>query len=171
MPANRHLFSDRPVPEHIVVDSSFVFHALIEDGHGWHGPARQFAEVLQQNGTILIYSSLIFLEAPQCWRRLFNAKRLPVQPGPDILTERKRAFDRANGALTRFLGRFGRYEVGITKPLIKIANSLVAQHGFLSSHDALCVAIAQDFRIPDIAALDRDFQKVPDIDLWDGHLP
>jgi predicted nucleic acid-binding protein len=171
MPATRHLFTDTPVPPYIVTDSSFIFHALVDDGRGFHVPARDFAEVLRTNNSTLLYSSLIFLEAPQCWRRLFNSGALvPIQRGMDPLTDRINAFAEADAKLIGFLARFRKYEVRITKALMRAANHLVAHYGFLSSHDALAVAVSRDVGIADIAALDRDFKNVDGIELWDGLL-
>ena len=170
MPANRHLFTDQPLPTEIVVDSSFVFHALIEDGRsGYHLPARGFAERLRLADVTLIYSSLIFLEAPQCWRRLYNTGALiPSQRGTNLASDRVNAFSEANTALQTFLSAFNRREVRVTKDLMKSASGLVAEFN-LGSHDAIVIAISRA-RVGDVAALDRGFKSVDGIELWDGLL-
>lgn len=170
MPANRHLFTDNPLPTEIVVDSSFVFHALIEDGKsGYHVPARDFAERLRAANAILIYSSLIFLEAPQCWKRLYNTGALvPFRRGADLASDKASAFTEANTALQTFLSAFNRKEVRVTKNLIKSATDHVVEFN-LSSHDAIAIAISRT-GVPDVAALDRGFKKVDGIELWDGLL-
>ena len=170
MPANRHLFTDQPLPTEIVVDSSFVFHALIEDGRsGYHLPARGFAERLRLADVTLIYSSLIFLEAPQCWRRLYNTGALiPSQRGTNLASDRVNAFSEANTALQTFLSAFNRREVRATKDLMKSASGLVAEFN-LGSHDAIVIAISRT-RVGDVAALDRGFKSVDGIELWDGLL-
>jgi predicted nucleic acid-binding protein len=172
MPANRHLFTETPLPQYIVADSSFIFHALIDDLRtGFHVPARDFAEALRNANSILLYSSLVFLEAPQCWRRLYNKEALvPRQRGMDQLTDRINAFNEANADLLGFLARFRKYEVRITKARMRAANAVVARYGFISSHDALAVAIAHELGITDLAALDADFKNVNGIELWDGFL-
>ena len=73
-------------------------------------------------------------------------------------------------ALRGLLSRLRKVEIHISQTLIESASSLVAEFGFLSSHDALALAIARDAQTLDIAALDRDFRKVDGIDLWDGRL-
>lgn len=170
MPANRHLFTDTPLPTEIVVDSSFVFHALIDDVRsGYHVPARGFAERLRGADVTLIYSSLIFLEAPQCWKRLYNTGALiPSQRGPNLASDRVNAFNEANTALQIFLSAFNRKEVRVTKNLMKSATALVAEFN-LGSHDAIAIAISRA-GVPDIAALDRGFKNVDGIELWDGLL-
>jgi predicted nucleic acid-binding protein len=170
LPANRHLFTDIPLPTEIVVDSSFVFHALIDDGRsGYHIPARSFAERLRVANATLIYSSLIFLEAPQCWKRLYNTGALvPSQRSADLASDRVRAFTEANNALQTFLSAFNRKEVRITKDLMKSATAYVAEFN-LGSHDAIAVAISRT-GIPDVAAVDRGFKSVDGIELWDGLL-
>jgi predicted nucleic acid-binding protein len=170
LPANRHLFSDNPLPTEIVVDSSFVFHALIEDGKsGYHIPARDFAERLRIANATLIYSSLIFLEAPQCWKRLYNTGALvPSKRGLDLASDRANAFIEANAALQTFLSAFNRKEVRVTKQLMKSATTHVAEFN-LGSHDAVAIAISRT-GVPDVAALDRGFKNVDGIELWDGML-
>ena len=170
MPANRHLFTENPLPSEIVVDSSFVFHALIEDGKtGYHIPAHKFAERLRLANVTLIYSSLIFLEAPQCWRHLYKTGALvPSQRGADLASDRANAFTEANTALQTFLSAFNRREVRVTKTLMQRATAHVAEFN-LGSHDAIAIAISRA-GIPDVAALDRDFRKVYGIELWDGLL-
>jgi predicted nucleic acid-binding protein len=118
-----------------------------------------------------VYLSLIFIEAPQCWRRLYNSGALiPSHRASDPRSDRINAFAEANAALDAFVAGFTNFEVQITRALIDSANLLVAEFGFLSSHDALAVAISRDLQISDIAALDRDFKKVDRIELWDGQL-
>jgi predicted nucleic acid-binding protein len=170
LPANRHSFTDNPLPTEIVVDSSFVFHALIEDGRsGYHIPARGFAERLRVGNATLIYSSLIFLEAPQCWKRLYNTGVLvPSQRGADLAGDRSSAFSEANAALQTFLSAFNRKEVRVTKSLMKSAAAHVAEFN-LGSHDAIAIAISRT-GVQDIAALDRGFKNVDGIELWDGLL-
>jgi predicted nucleic acid-binding protein len=170
LPANRHLFSDKPLPTEIVVDSSFVFHALIEDGRsGYHLPARRFAERLRVADATLIYSSLIFLEAPQCWKRLYNTGALiPAQRGANLASDRINGFNEANTALQTFLSAFNRKEMPVTKDLMKSATGLVAEFN-LGSHDAIAIAISRA-GVRDVAALDRGFKNVDGIDLWDGLL-
>jgi len=170
LPANRHLFTDRPLPTEIVVDSSFVFHALIEDGRsGYHIRARDFAQRLRLANAILIYSSLIFLEAPQCWKRLYNKGALvPSKRGSDLASDKASAFIEANTALQTFLSAFNRKEVRVTKQLMKSATLHVAEFN-LGSHDAIAIAISRA-GVPDIAALDRGFKNVDGIELWDGML-
>jgi predicted nucleic acid-binding protein len=170
LPANRHLFTDTPLPTEIVVDSSFVFHALIDDGRsGFHIPARDFAERLRVANATLIYSSLIFLEAPQCWKRLYNARALvPSLRGADLASDRSNAFTEANTALQMFLSAFNRKEVRVTKSLMKNATALVAEFN-LGSHDAIAIAISRT-GVPDVAAIDRGFKNVDGIELWDGLL-
>jgi predicted nucleic acid-binding protein len=170
LPANRHLFSDNPLPTEIVVDSSFLFHALIDDMRsGCHAPARDFAERLRRENVTLVYSSLVYLEAPQCWKRLHALGALvPTRRGADPVSDRTNAFAEADSALHTFLAAFNRREVPVTKNLIKSASIYVAEYN-LGSHDAISIAISRS-GVPDVAAIDRDFKRVDGIELWDGLL-
>jgi predicted nucleic acid-binding protein len=170
LPANRHLFSDNPLPTEIVVDSSFLFHALIDDlRSGCHAPARDFAERLRRASVILVHSSLVYLEAPQCWKRLYALGVLvPSRRGTDLVSDRANAFSEADDALQTFLAALNRKEVSVTKNLIKRASSYVAEFN-LGSHDAISIAISRS-GVPNVAAIDRDFKRVDGIELWDGLL-
>ena len=168
MPATRHLFSDNPLPSLVVIDSSFVFEALIDSGTGRYIEARDFAERLRTTNSILVHSSLLFLEAPQCWRRLYKRGALiPNQRGIDIVSDRKNAFAEAERDLSTFLGAFNTQRVRITRRLMTLGSVMAATYD-LRSHDALVAAISQDARIPDIVALDADFRAVDGIELWDN---
>jgi predicted nucleic acid-binding protein len=131
--------------------------------------ARDFAERLRVANVTLIYSSLIFLEAPQCWKRLYNTGALvPSQRGANLASDRANAFSEANNALQTFLSAFDRKEVRVTKPLMKSATALVAEFN-LGSHSAIAIAICRT-GVPALAALDRGFKNVEGIELWDGLL-
>lgn len=170
MPAVRHAFSDDPLPSVIVADSSFIFHALFDDRQGYHLPARRFAERLRQANTSLVYSSLIFLEAPQCWRRLYKRGLLfPARGGIDITPNRLNAFAESDSALENFLAAFNQRQINISRALMRQASAMAARYD-LQSHDALVVALARDIGVANLAAIDRGFRVVDGLELWDGLL-
>jgi hypothetical protein len=106
LPAVRHAFTDNPLPAIIVADSSFILEALIDSGQGRHAPARAFANRLIQVNCLLLYSLLLFLEAPQCWRRLYRRGILvPSQRSIDPVTDRVNAFGLSRIAAVGLLQR------------------------------------------------------------------
>jgi predicted nucleic acid-binding protein len=143
----------------------------MDDGQGRHLPARRFAERLRAAKAILVHSSLIFLEAPQCWRKLYGRNLLPHSKQSSLteIDNRIAAFKEAEEALRGFLASFDRYEVPISKNIMKAASGLVAQFN-LGSHDAAIVAVARSIHVPDLVALDKGFRRVDNIALWDGLL-
>jgi predicted nucleic acid-binding protein len=170
LPAIRHGFADSPLPTIVVVDSSFVFDALVDSGQGRHAVARAFADRLRAANSLILYSSLIFLEAPQCWRRLYKRGLLvPAQRGLDLATDRMNAFTEANAKLEQFLAAFNRHRVNITQSLMQSASAFAASYD-LNSHDALIVAVLRDFSVSSLVAIDRDFRPVAPLQLWDGLL-
>jgi len=170
LPANRHAFTDNPLPKVVITDSSFIFESLIDAGQGRHRPARDFAERLRKANVPLVYSSLLFIEAPQCWRRLYARGVLrSTQKGIDPISDRINAFGEADVALNNFLAAFDRREIKITKRLMNAASELVARF-HLSAHDAIVIAVSIDTGITDIVAIDNGFKRVDGIELWDGLL-
>ncbi|MGH7813025.1 MAG: type II toxin-antitoxin system VapC family toxin [Candidatus Binataceae bacterium] len=170
MPAIRHAFTDEPVPRVIVADSSFIFHALFDDRQGYHLPARRFAERLRKANSLFVYSSLVFLEAPQCWRRLYRRGLLsPSQGSIDATTNRLNAFAESDATLEEFLAGFNKRRANISRSLLRKASVMAARYD-LQSHDALVVALARDIGVSDLAAIDRGFRVVDGLELWDGLL-
>jgi hypothetical protein len=170
LPAVRHAFTDNPLPSIILAGSSFIFEALIDSGQGRHIPSRIFADKLLKANSLLLYSSLLYLEAPQCWRRLYKRGLLiPAQKGVDPATDRMNAFIEADTKLEQFLAAFNRHRVNITRPLMRSASASAASYD-LNSHDALVIAVLRDLGVPHLAALDQDFRKVDPLELWDGLL-
>ncbi len=154
----------------MVVDSSFVFEALIDSGQGRHAPARAFADRLRQANSLILYSALIFLEAPQCWRRLYKRRLLiPTQKGVDPIADRISAFSEANTKLEQFLAAFNRHRVNITQSLMRSGSAFAASHD-LNSHDALVIAVLRDLGVSNLVAIDTDFRPVDPLELWDGLL-
>ena len=159
-----------PLPPVIVADSSFIFDALIDAGQGRHVPARNFANRLIAANSLLVYSSLLFLEAPQCWRRLYQRGWLvSKQKGLTPAADRRNAFLEANTSLEQFLASFNRHRVNITSSLMQSASDFAAYYE-LNSHDALVVAVLRDLGISNLAAIDRDFRPIDWLQLWDGLL-
>jgi predicted nucleic acid-binding protein len=120
--------------------------------------------------TRLIFTPLIFVEAPQCWRRLDALGALPSHISVIGLSEdvlRDRAFRLAERALDRFLAAFNRQQIALTRALARIASQAVAKYN-LGSHDAVVIAVSRYTHVAHIAALDRDFRRVDGIELWDG---
>jgi predicted nucleic acid-binding protein len=170
LPANRHSFNEDRLPEQIIVDSSFLFDAVMETDQGRHEPALGFAQRLRASNCVLVYSSLIFIEAPQCWRRMYARGLLvPNQQGHDVVSDRINAFNKADNLLNELLASFRRRRVAISGRLMSAASRLVAMLN-LKAHDALVVAIAHEIGVPDIASFDRDFRRVDGVELWDGLL-
>jgi predicted nucleic acid-binding protein len=167
LPARRHSFFEDPLPDVGVFDSSFVFDAAIDTGEIQHDAGQQFAQRLRRHKTLPVYSSLLFIEAPQCWRRLF--RRGILSRTPTSIADRIEAFGVADKLLADFLSAFGCQEIAITKTFMSAASRLVAHHD-LSAHDALVVAVAQELSVSHIASFDRDFRRLEGIDLWDGLL-
>jgi predicted nucleic acid-binding protein len=171
LPAQRHAFTDSPLPSVIVADSSFIFEALIDSGQGQYAATIDFADRLRRANVRLLYSGLLFIEAPQCWRRLYNKGVLiPSQKSTDPITNRLTAYVEADQDLKKFLAGFNTMMIRMTPQIIQAALRLTAIFN-LKSHDALVAAIAQDTRISDIAATDKDFRKIDNIELWDGLFP
>lgn len=170
MPAERFSFDDAPLPPEIVVDSSFIFEALIDEGDdaGRHAAARAFAQALRRAETMLVWSPLIWLEATQYWRKLYRRGALPVsdaETAADEAQNRARAFERAHSILRSFLRSFDTYEVQLGEDVLNLANLHAATYN-LGSHDALVVAITSTTGVYDLAALDRDFRRVEHVRLW-----
>jgi hypothetical protein len=125
LPAVRHAFTDNPLPAIIVADSSFIFEALIDSGQGRHASARAFANRLIQANWLLLYSLLLFLEAPQCWRRLYRRGILvPSQRSIDPVMDRVNAFTEANTKLEQFLASFNCNRINVTRSLMGAHQSL-----------------------------------------------
>ena len=63
----------------MVIDSSFAFEAFLDsDGTGYrHEQSLAFAQRLIEERTEVVVSPLLYLEAPQCWRRLHRRGALP----------------------------------------------------------------------------------------------
>ena len=83
------------------------------------------------------------------------------------MSDRQNAFVEADLQLSTFLAAFNTRRVRISERLMKLGSTMAATYN-LSSHDALAVAISWDAGIPDIAALDHDFEAVDGIELWDN---
>ena len=142
----------------------------MDTGAGRHERAITFAGRLRDSNCIVVYSSLIFLEAPQCWRRMYaRGALLPDRIESDLTRDRINAFRKADDALNDLLTSFLRRRVAINRPLMRVASRLVATFN-LRAHDALVVAVAHALSVPHIASFDRDFRRVDGIELWDGTL-
>jgi predicted nucleic acid-binding protein len=168
--AKRHSFDENLLPQTIVADSSFLFDAVMDTGAGRYERAISFAGRLRDSNCIVVYSSLIFLEAPQCWRRMYaRGLLLPDHIENDVTRDRINAFRKADNALNDLLTSFLRRRFVISRRLMKAASVLVARFN-LSAHDALIVAVAHESRVPHLVTFDRDFRRVDWIELWDGLL-
>jgi hypothetical protein len=120
------------------------------------------------------------LESPQCWRRLYSGGDLlagaqlfaPTQsvlPIDDSL-QRQWLFKEADNYLDNFLSQFDTYAVRLTRPLLQHACEVAARYN-LKSHDSLVVAIAYRVGVPDIAAIDIDFERPDNIYVWNDYIP
>jgi predicted nucleic acid-binding protein len=171
LPACHYAFTNSPLPSVIVVDSSFIFEALIDSGQGGYEATHDFAERLRTANTRRVFSGLLFMEAPQCWKRLGRKGVLvPSQRSTDPVTDRLNAFAQADQSLQTFLAAFNTSQMRVSPRIIGTASSLVATYK-LQSHDAVVAAVAQEVGIRDIAATDHGFRRIEDIELWDGRLP
>jgi hypothetical protein len=85
LPAARRGFDDEALPPGIVVDSSFFFEALFDPGtpRNAHIACLRFADRLRTEQVTLLYSTLLFIEAPQAWRRLYRPGVLPTSQHVD----------------------------------------------------------------------------------------
>jgi len=59
--------------------------------------------------------------------------------------------------------------MAVTHRLLRLASTEVAKHN-LRSHDAAIIAILRDTGITDLVAIDKDFRRVGNLQLWDGQL-
>jgi hypothetical protein len=127
LPAKRHSFDENRLPGTIVADSSFLFDAVMDSGAGRHERAMSFAGRLRDSNCIVVYSSAIFLEAPQCWRRMYARGFLVSnEPGGDLATDRITAFRKADDQLDELLASFRRRRIAISRRLMSAASRLVA---------------------------------------------
>ena len=83
--------------------------------------------------------------------------------------ERETAFNEANAQLEIFLASFNRHRVNISLRLMQQGSVMAARYE-LSSHDALIVALLQDYGLNHLGVIDNDFCKVDHLELWDGLL-
>lgn len=168
MPATLRSFDDTPLPASTVVDSSFLFEALIDprDGDDRHARCQKFAQALRDSGTTLVWSPLVFLEAPQCWRKLYRKGALPAEPtsANDTIVQAD-AFADATAQLRRFLGGYETYEVLLTDDVLDLAARQAGQYN-LKSHDSVSVAITSTAGVYDVVALDGKFRRVEHVTLW-----
>ncbi len=120
-------------PEVVVADSSFILEALIDSGQSRHQPARDFADRLRRANLRLVYSLLLFLEAPQCWRRLYARGALvPSHRVHDRTEDRLYAFAEADLALQTFLASYNTQRMPVTRRLLRLASTEVAKHNLRS---------------------------------------
>lgn len=168
MPANLQSFNDEPLPEAVVVDSSFFFEAVIDplSADSRRTRTREFAKRSPDGGVLVVYSSLVYVEAPQYWRRLLARGALPVpQPSLDPSVDRRSAYRAATELLREFLGKFSSQEVTLTPHLVDVATGLAGFYN-LRAIDAFTVALAEITSIPDLVTLDRDFRRVDGLVVW-----
>jgi len=167
LPAIRRSGEERPLPEILVADSSFLFAATYDAGDGLYDRSSAFARALREAGTVLVLSPLVYLEASQCWRRLFRLGLLqPTEATGDPREDRKTAFQEANRHLNTFLGLFETYTVEFSQELAEVASIHVAEYN-LRSHDALFVALSTVTRVSHLVAFDSDFRRVDGLTLWE----
>ncbi len=69
-----------------------------------------------------------------------------------------------------FLSHFDTHVVRLTRPLLQQACEVAARYN-LGSHDSLVVAIAYRVGVPDIAAIDIDFERPDNIYVWNDDIP
>ena len=168
MPANLHSFDEDSLPAAVVVDSSFVFEAVVDPnaGDGRHEKSAAFAQRLREHGTILVYSDLVFLEAPQCWRRLRRRDALTVEDGSGTEEVRwARTFETLSEQVALFLAQFDIWKVALSPDVLALVNIHTSGYD-LKSHDAVTVALTTTTGIRDVVSLDNDFQTVEHIRLW-----
>ena len=89
-----------------------------------------------------MFSGLLFIEAPQCWKRLYRKGVLvPSQRSMDPVTDRLNAFAQADQSLQTFLAAFNTSQIRVSPRIIGTASRLVATYE-LQSHDAVVAAVA-----------------------------
>ena len=76
-------------------------------------------------------------------------------------------FAEADLALQTFLASYNTQRMVVTRRLLRLASTEVAKHN-LRSHDAAIIAILRDTGITDLVAIDKDFRRVDNLELWDG---
>lgn len=166
-PATVVVFGD-DAPDLAVIDSSFLFQALIDPqgGDTRHEACRAFLERLRDSSSVLVISPLLYLEAPSCWRRLYNRGALQASRlGLDDSVNRQVAYEEASAMLRGLLESFETYEIRLTHELLDRATSVAGQYN-LNAHDALHVAIAERTDVHDLVTVDRDFVRVDWLTVW-----
>ncbi|MGQ9572829.1 MAG: type II toxin-antitoxin system VapC family toxin [Dehalococcoidia bacterium] len=187
--AVQHSF-DEELPSELIVDTSFIVHALIASPRKetFHKECRQFVARLLDRNVALVYSPLLFLETPQAWLSLLKqlsvqeleqavaswyGKEASIVPAQLALLDEERRvllFNRMDTLVRDLLGLFDTYEVRLTKALLDEGRDMAARYK-LNSHDALVVALAHR-TVPHVAAIDKDFLKVEDwLHVWNNHIP
>jgi predicted nucleic acid-binding protein len=168
------MFDEEPLPQAVVLDTSFVVNVLHEN-EDYHAPCLRFAERLLGADVIVVYSALLRLEFWHGWARAVRLRGVPQemlqQPRlvPDPGLDRSRAYSTGDRFLKDFLRLFRRYEVRIGVRLLDRALSLMERYN-LTSHDACVLAIAFYTDVLDVGSLDRKFRRVDGIQLWNNHL-
>ena len=162
----------RPEPTSVYLDTSVVSAASIA-AIPHHGACHRFLAELIESEARVVFSQILRLEFSQVWFRLPKSPYLDAEM---VRTFRLRAWDRrpavreqwmAEGA-TRFTALTTRFhesvEVPFDLPIWSLANELMAHHR-LRSHDAVHAATALRSGVLDLASVDADFRRVPNLRL------
>jgi len=174
-PAQEHTFDEEPLPQAVVFDCDFVINVLHEN-EDFHEECARFAGRLLEGGVGVVYSNLLRVDFWQGWRRAVNLRGLPAEIGGepvrirDAARQREEWYQLGDEYLKLFLGLYDRYEVRVGPRLLDRAVKLMGRYN-LGSHDACLAAIAFHTDVLDIVSLDKDFQRVDGIHLWNNDIP
>ncbi|MEX0786140.1 MAG: type II toxin-antitoxin system VapC family toxin [Dehalococcoidia bacterium] len=175
-PAVEHRFTEEPLPQAVVLDADFVV-SVLHEGEEFHKDCAQFAARLLEGSASIIYTQLLRLEFMSAWQSAIRRRGIPDAMRPrqgrlfgSIEGDRDDLYKLGDDFLADFLSRFNRYEVRLSATLQNNARRLMASYN-LRPMDACLVAGAFQTGVQHVASLDRDFRRVDDIDLWNGHVP
>lgn len=173
--ATERSFLEGPLPKAVALDADFVI-SVLNKGEQFHQECLSFAERLSRSRAAIVYSPLLRLEFLHGWFKAINTGGVTVnllQQRPllrDAAHVRELLLKFGDDALTSFLNQFDQYEVRLTVRLHNEVGRAMAEHR-LRPMDACLVAAARRTQVNHIVSLDRDFQRVDGIDLWNNHIP
>ena len=174
MPARERMFSD-PLPKRLFIDTNILVSYLFEfDWH--HERCIRFMRALHEEDTVLLVSSLTWVEFAQVITRSAFRQRLPLTIRQrfrlqrwELRSVRELYFADLLGALDSAMAQFRWVEVDLTPEVRRRAVEYMARYA-LGSQDAVHLASAALAGVPDFASLDDVFRRVDGLLLWNDRL-